>query len=112
MHSSAKHGEGSHCNTTSNTTKINNNASKTATNRDVPTFDSTTGYTDYAKVKEICSGSDSRHTSTNSAFPVALHILLSEIEQGGMESIICWSPHGRSVIVRDQPAFEKFILPK
>jgi hypothetical protein len=107
--------ESSNSNTTSTTTNRNNSPIKNSANRVVPTSDSTTGYTDYAlvtQVKENCGASDSRQTSTNSAFPVTLHALLSEVEQGGIESIVRWCPHGRSILVRDQQAFEKCILPK
>jgi hypothetical protein len=45
------------------------------------------------------------------SFPVTLHLLLSELEQMGLDWIVGWCPHGRSVLVRNQDAFEKQILP-
>jgi hypothetical protein len=67
-------------------------------------------FRDYAHVKreDFAFHDDS---SKSSMFPVRLHDLLSEVERLGWEWIVGWCPHGRSLLVRDQNAFEDKILP-
>jgi hypothetical protein len=73
------------------------------------------GYRDYAQLMEgntfSCDAAATTGVPNTSAFPVSLHRLLSEVERLGMESIICWRPNGRCIIVHDPDAFEKYILP-
>lgn len=91
------------------------NSKKSATiNRILMQDNGDAGYRDYAN--EVDHGSTHTaaplaNTKQHLPFPVTLHLLLSELQQMGLDWIIGWCPHGRSVMVRNQNAFEKQILP-
>ena len=44
------------------------------------------------------------------AFPVILHRLLSNMEAGGTEDIISWSPDGKSFVIHQPKAFVDTIM--
>lgn len=44
-------------------------------------------------------------------FPVRLHSMLKEVENGPLNHIISWQPHGRCFIVHNHQDFEEKILP-
>jgi hypothetical protein len=69
----------------------------------------TSAYHDYADVMDDKTISVSKRKEKT--FPVRLHVLLSEVERLGMDWIVGWCPHGRSIIIKDQNAFERDILP-
>lgn len=44
-------------------------------------------------------------------FPVRLWDLLVSLENQGLDHIVCWAPHGRCFVVRNQEEFVRSILP-
>jgi hypothetical protein len=49
--------------------------------------------------------------SKNGNFPMRLHYVLTDMENDGLEHIMCWQPHGRCFIVRHRKLLEQMILP-
>jgi hypothetical protein len=71
--------------------------------------DKDVAYHDYSDVTE--SSFHLTEDVNHVTFPVTLHHLLSKAEEMKIEHIVGWCPHGRSIQVRDQAAFEKEIIP-
>lgn len=47
-----------------------------------------------------------------SPFPERLHLMLSQSEEKGFESIVGWQPHGRCFIIHKPQEFVEKVMPK
>lgn len=72
-------------------------------------------YTDrhsYYTITDAASNLINPYATNNAAFPIKLHLCLTEIKKAGLEHIVSWMPHGRAFKVHDKDAFVKSVLPR
>ena len=67
-------------------------------------------YHDYANEREDPRQQQQQQHADNSAFPVKLHYMLSDMQADGLDHVVSWQPHGRCFIVHKPHVFADKIL--
>jgi hypothetical protein len=50
-------------------------------------------------------------TRSDQAFPVKVHIMLTDTDQRGLSDVVSWQPHGRCFRVHNKQRFVAEVLP-